>query len=173
MRNDFPLGEYLFSFFLLSGDTDYTIVNYNVNPIAGHPVITNPMLWDVEVPLNPVYTWTDSSSFAEILAMGVWDVTADAELYKLVPEFDIFSTQWQPGWLQPLNDYDFWIGAFVGDFDIPSQTVWLDDFTYRGLFVSDDDIQFTTAPEPFTLGLVASGLLVLGGVRRRWAFGEK
>jgi hypothetical protein len=81
---------------------------------------------------------------------------------------DPSSTQWTPGPLDPLTEYQLTIGNYAGDGisvvngQPQGPTMLTEDdgsFIYLAVSGNEDEISFTTVPEPNTLSL-----LILGGI---------
>jgi hypothetical protein len=151
------------------GDSNVVLdsVSLTYNPVApiGVPNITSPAVDATNVPLTPTFTWDHITGTSNVLSTDL-ELTNGEGAYNTL--MDPSSTQWTPGPLNSLTEYQFRIGNYAGDgisvVDGQPQgptlsTLQGGSFTYLAASGNEDMVSFTTVPEPNTLSL-----LILGGI---------
>jgi hypothetical protein len=153
--------------FLGDGNAVIDSVSLTYDPVAptGVPNITYPAIDATNVPLTPTFAWDHIVGTSNVLSMDL-QLTNGEDAYDTL--MDPSSTQWTPVQLDPLTEYQFTIGNYVGDGislvnGQPQGPVLSTDqggsFIYLAASGNEDSISFTTVPEPNTLSL-----LILGGI---------
>jgi len=148
LRNDFPTGDYTFSF---NNGADSVTLNHNPIQPTGFAVITYPADGATDVPLNPTITWQSCVGYGDAVAVYIWDKTDDkmVQINKF-PYLDIGQTMWMPGPLHLGHLYDLEVTVFSGIMGQPSNqtTVHGDGFYFYDLFDYSNGVYFTTTTAP-------------------------
>lgn len=153
--------------FLGDGNTVIDSVSLTYDPVApiGVPNITYPAVDATNVPLTPTFAWDHITGTSNVLSTDIQATNGDDAYNTLMHPS---STEWTPGPLDPLTEYQFNIGNYAGDGisvvdGQPQGPTLLTDqggsFIYLAASGNEDEISFTTVPEPNTLSL-----LILGGI---------
>jgi len=162
--------------FLGDGNTVLDSVSLTYNPVApiGVPNITSPAVDATNVPLTPTFAWDHIAGTSNVLSTDL-QLTNGDDAYNTV--MDPSSTQWTPGPLNPLTEYQINIGNYAGDgisvVDGQPQgpTLLTEDggsFIYLAASGNEDEISFTTVPEPNTFSLlILAGITLICG--RFWS----
>ena len=168
LQGDYPTGDYAFEFLdsnnmLLNSVTlDYSGIDEPSGPVH----FMYPDDGAMDVPLDPTYEWDVGINDGNALGMWVLDPTDD-DVYGDVP-VSMGITLWQPGVLDPNHTYELEVSVFnvkdgqpgpslpTKDMDIGGDT-----FVYGLLIEHINMIEFTTVPEPATVGLLGFGSLAL------------
>ena len=146
---------------------DHVIVSFAIAPPSGFATITYPLHDATGVSLNPNYQWDNVEGYGDV--MGMWVVDAGSDIYEDVPVTDMTRTDWQPGSL-PGGTYEIEVsvGQMVGGGVLDLQMQSGDGFKYLGVFEEINWNEFSTVPEPATIALLGTAMLVFIGLRRRY-----
>ena len=167
LRDDYPVGDYVFSF--NEGETDADSVTINHNRDGAQPggivQIVYPEDGDDEVVLNPVYEWSSASGIADVNALTgmVWhfiDPDDDELVYYELWTPPLNMTTWQPGLLVDGETYELEVGTWSAVVDDTATTDQGEGFTSYSSFGYLNVIEFTT-PEPTTMAMLALGGLAI------------
>ena len=153
--------------FLGDGAAIIDTASLSYNPVApsGVPIITSPAADATGVALTPTFTWNPDGCTGDALSMHIQPVNGD-DLYSLLA--DLLATQWTPGQLDPSKAYEFHIGNYtapgISIVDGQPQGAILStsagsNFMYLPVCGNENDVTFTTVPEPNMLLL-----LLIGGI---------
>jgi hypothetical protein len=169
-------------FFNQKPDTTYTDhVTLGYNPGAGvgaFATITSPVNNSI-VSTTPPFTWNsvlgqgqDLGLFVNLGANSILEDVSTVNVFSDFPDSNMSKTSWVPGTLAPGTQYEFEVFVMNIDPTPPTSplTVGGDAFTYYGVRGFDNVVSFTTAapvPEPMSVMLVGTGLLVFVGWRTR------
>jgi hypothetical protein len=157
---------------------DNVTLGYNVpTGVTGLANITFPVHNSTGVALNPTYAWNSVLGFGQDLGLfvnlgfnSVTENVSTVNLYSDFPESNMSKTSWQPGFLAPGTKYEFEAMVMNMDPTTSALTVKGDLFSYYGMRGWDNHVDFTTGapvPEPMSVMLVGTGLLVFVGWRTR------
>ena len=158
--------------FLGDGAAIIDTASFSYNPVAptGVPMITSPAANATGVSLTPTFAWNAVVGTGDALSMHVQPVNGD-DLYALLT--DLSTTQWtSPGQLDPSKTYEFHIGDYtapgVSIVDGQPQgatltTVQGSSFMYIPVCGNENEVTFTTVPEPSVVLL-----LLMGGITLVW-----
>jgi len=167
LRADYPVGDYLFSFY---GGADSVTVPYD--PTApGGIVDLSSIHGRTDVPWQtPTFGWPAYAGTGYALEMLLFDPGAGEDLYENAPPIDIGETSWTlPGDLAPSHAYELEVSVYAVQGGMPAtlKTAKLGDpFTYYPVFENINIAEFST-PEPATVVLLGLGAVGLVARRRR------
>jgi len=149
---------------------DTVLLGYGVAPPTGFAAISNPTQDETGVVLDPNYTWSDVVGMGGYLGSWVCEESApDVDVYAQL-DGNMARTTWQPGAIDPWTDYEIEVSVMnVAGANL--QTANADTFVYYGVFDDNNCVDFETIPEPMTMTLVGTTVLVLYGRRRRRRMG--
>lgn len=144
---------------------DTASLSYNPVAPTGVPIITYPAVDATGIPLTPTFTWNAGECTGDALSMHIQPVNGD-DLYGLLA--DLSATQWTPGQLDPSKAYEFHIGNYTAPgvsivAGQPQGSTLLtgegSSFMYLPVCGNENEVNFTTVPEPNMLLL-----LLIGGI---------
>lgn len=155
-------------------DCDTDVLGYNVTAGPdGFATITNPLHNATGVPLNPNYTWTSVAALTNAVGISKFvDEDAGPVWYQEFFDNDLTQTSWQPGALAGLTDFHICVAVvnLQGGVGRPMSAVTntrSDAYDYYGVFAQANENDFTTIPEPGTMALLGTAMLVAVGLRWR------
>ncbi|MCK4292568.1 MAG: hypothetical protein KAY65_05185 [Planctomycetes bacterium] len=146
LRNDFPTGDYTFSF---NNGADSATLNHNPIQPTGFAVITYPADdGATDVPLNPTITWQSCVGYGDAVAVYIWDEMRDTRHWTGF--IDIAQTSWMAGPLGAAHLHELEAVVFDGTASLPYSraTFGGDSFIYTDLFEYENSISFTTTGTP-------------------------
>jgi len=151
------------------GDADQVRVSIAIAPPSGYATITYPLHDATGVATNPTYLWDNVEAYGDV--QGRFVLGSD-DIYSELDN-NIAQTSWQPGPLDTGKEYGVRIA--VGRQTGGSKPLVLhmhqdpnDWFTYHGIVAYCNKNDFTTVPEPGTIALFGTAMLILIGLRRRY-----
>jgi len=149
---------------------DEVLLGYAVTPPTDYVHIAAPFQGEMDVPIDPVYSWDNIEDLGWAYGVTVRDVLTQS-VYENVPDFDLTETSWQPGALDYGAYHEFLadIYTITGGAPLMLTTLDGDGFGYYGLNYESNQVNFTTEaiPEPVSVMLIGTATLTALGVRRR------
>ncbi|HUW55747.1 MAG TPA: PEP-CTERM sorting domain-containing protein, partial [Planctomycetota bacterium] len=149
---------------------DVVYLGFSATAPTGYATISYPLHGATGVEVDPNYAWDNVQGKGKVLGLFVRNNDTDVELFRELDN-DMTRTSWQPGALSQDQTYRTTVAVakLVGGAGKPLNLTMLsgDPFDYYGVFADSNENEFTTVPEPSTVALVGTGVLVCIAVRRR------